>query len=200
MHRKRILSRGDSQTYTGTVAMCCFIFLPSAMIFQSTPLPEMSMHRKEVHKSHVLQSQVWHLHVKLLRKKIKHGKLLQKDLSNISHVSKPHSEIAFYLSSCKGMPACEMTHTTAPSNLNNCTRPNQTRFRIFVMRISANRGQISSHSTKSLHPKAEFTWPLCQWHASIGIIQLLCTLTRSAKAACPTSFKWNHNNLILLCY
>lgn len=44
MHKMRIQSRGDSQIKPKNLL---FFSLLSAMIFQGTPLPEMSMHRKK---------------------------------------------------------------------------------------------------------------------------------------------------------
>lgn len=56
-YRNRLLSRGDSEPYLHwQVNIDAVLSFPSAVTFQATSLPEMSMHRKEVHQSHVLQT------------------------------------------------------------------------------------------------------------------------------------------------
>lgn len=58
MYRNRILSKEDSELYVHwQFNICGGLSLPSALIFQATPLPEMSVHRKEMNKSHILQNE-----------------------------------------------------------------------------------------------------------------------------------------------
>ena len=85
MDRKTILSRGDSEPYIHwQFNTCAALALPSALIFQATPLPQISRHRKEVHRRHVLQSQASHPQV-TPRVEKRHwfniGGVLEKDLS-----------------------------------------------------------------------------------------------------------------------